>query len=188
MFELYKLELASNKAIDVIPNGEYEFKLEDSDGFIGYIDLLVKVEDGVYDLYDLKFSNNKESYRESSQLHTYKYYFEKITGNKVRNLYYAMIPKFSEKYTEGCDLEKLKQKAIEFYKVHDVTFEQVEFDRKKVNFFFARKALLEKEKIFEKRYSFKCGWCDLQKYCKTNGKDRSELLEENIVKEVSLWD
>lgn len=184
--ELFKLELAMNKALEQIPHcDEYEHKLLDEDGFIGYIDGLVKVDEGLYDIYDFKFSNNVNGYKDSGQVHLYKYYFERLTGNKVRDLYYVMIPKFSEKYTEGCDVEKLKQKAIKFYDTHDVTFEKVEFDRKKINFFFARRALMLKEKLFEKRYSFKCGWCAFQKFCSTNGKDKSELIDDSP-KEVSL--
>ena len=186
-FEVFKLELAMKKALEQIPNcSEYEHKLLDDDGFIGYIDGLVKVDEGLYDIYDFKFSNNVSGYKDSGQVHLYKYYFERLTGNKVRDLYYVMIPKFSEKYTEDCDVEKLKQKAIKFYETHDITFEKVEFDRKKINFFFARKALMLKERLFEKRYSFKCAWCEFSKFCSTNGKDRSELLEENECKEVNL--
>lgn len=175
-FEMYKLEKAMTKALDQIPHdGEFEFKLVDGD-FIGFIDMLIKREDGDYDLLDFKYSNSVNNYKNSGQVHIYKYYFEKITGNKVRDMYYIMIPKCPEKYDEN-NLDELKLKIDDFYNTHDVTFEKVEFDRKKVNNFFARKTLMEKEKLFEKRYSFKCNWCEYQKYCSSKGEDRSELLE-----------
>lgn len=187
-FEMYKLNLAMTKALEQIPNcDEYEHKLLDEDGFIGYIDGLVKVDEGVYDLYDFKYSQNVNNYLESGQIHIYKYYYERLTGNKIRDLYYVMIPKCPDKYSKDVSLEKLKEKAKKFYDTHDVSFEKVEFDRKKINFFFARKALMLKEKLFEKKYTFKCSWCEYKKYCSTNGKDRSELLEENECKEVDLW-
>ena len=183
--EMYKLEKAMDKAINSIPHGEYEYKIL-TDDFIGYIDMLVKVEEGVYDLMDFKYSNS--DYKDSGQVHVYAYYYEKTTGNKIRNIYYVMIPKCPEKYQDGCNIEDLKAKIDKYYDTHDIRYDKVEFDRKKVNYFFARKTLMEKEKLFEKRYSFKCGWCAFQKYCSTNGKDKSELLgEDNMPKEVQLW-
>ena len=66
--------------------------------------------------------------------------------------------------------------------------DKVDYDDKQVRWFFARKSLIEKDTTFEKRYSNNCRWCEFQKYCSTNGKDRSELKEESSeVQEVSLW-
>lgn len=181
--EMYKLERAMDKAIKEIPEGIYEYKLI-TDDFIGFIDMLVPVEEGVYDLMDFKFSNS--SYKESGQVHLYTYYYQKLTGNKIRNIYYVMIPKCTEKYEEGLDVEELQNKIDKFYDSNEIKFEQVEYDQKKVNYFFARKALLEKEKLFEKRYSFKCSWCEYKKYCSSKGKDKSELVEE--IEEIKLWE
>ena len=41
----------------MIPEGQHELKIETED-FIGFIDLLTKNEDGSYDLWDYKYSNN----------------------------------------------------------------------------------------------------------------------------------
>lgn len=185
-FEMYKLRKAMSKAIDQIPEGEcYEYKILDGD-FIGFIDMLIKVDEGVYDLVDFKYSNSVNNYKSSGQVHLYAYYYEKTTGNKIRNMYYAMIPKCPEKFNED-ELDLLKEKVDRFYNTHDVILEKVEFDRQKVNNFFARKAIMEKDKLFEKRYSFKCNWCEFQKYCSSKGNDRSELLDDNPVIEVSLF-
>lgn len=186
-FEMYKLEKAMDKAIKQIDyKGEYEYKIL-TDDFIGYIDMLIKNDDGTYSLLDFKFSNNVAGYKDSGQLHVYNYYYEKTTGNKVKDLYYVMVPKCPTKYSQDEDIDKLKKEVDDFYSKNNVRFEQVEFDRKKVNYFFARKTLMEKDKIFEKRYSFKCSWCPFQKYCASNGKDKSELEDSGEVKEVSLW-
>lgn len=186
-FEMYKLERAMKKALDQIKiEGEYERKLAYND-FIGFIDMLVPVDEGVFDLYDFKYSNSVENYKKSGQVHVYKYYFEKMTGQQIRNMYYIMIPKCPEKYDES-KLDELKQKVNNFYNTHNVTFESIEFDKQKVNNFFARKTLMEKEKLFEKRYSFKCNWCEYQKYCSSKGEDTSELLENVKTEEVNLWE
>lgn len=184
-FEMYKLEKAMKKGIDQVPEGEYEYKLV-NDTFIGFIDMLVKVEDGVYDLYDFKYSQNVDGYKKSGQVHIYAYYYEYLTKNKIRNIYYVFIPKCPIKYDENDDINILKQKVDEFYNKNDVRFEQIEFDRQHISYFFARQKMLEKETAFEKRYSFKCNWCEYQNYCKTNGADKSELEIEDDVKEVDL--
>lgn len=190
--ELFKLEHIMKKAIDQIPEGEYEYKLL-NDQFVGYIDMLVKVDEGIYDLYDFKYSNNVSGYKNSPQIHIYKYFYEYLTGNKIRNMYYVFVPKYDVKLPEDATEDELKESIIDFVNKHDVRFEQIEYDKKQVSFFFARINLIEKAKHFEKRYSFKCKYCDFAKYCKTNGKDRSELVEkeikskENSVEEVNLW-
>ena len=189
--EILKLETILPKAIKEIPEGEYEHCLKDPDGFIGYIDCLVPVEEGVYDLLDFKTSNSISSYKKSEQVHVYKYYYEKLTGNKVRDLYYVFIPKYKDIITEGMsqeNIEELKKKIVEDLSSKDIHFEKIEFNRQQVNFFFARKALMDKAISFEKRYSTKCSWCPYQKYCSTNGKDTSELVKKDELKEVQLFE
>lgn len=171
-FELEKLKISIQKGIEQIPRGEYEYKLLDPDGFIGYIDILVKNDDNTYSIYDMKYSSNVSGYRKSYQVMLYKYYFEKLTGNTVKDLYYVFIPKPTIKLNE--DLSN-RDDIINDLKERDIYFEKVDFDRQQVNYFFARKSLLEKSTTFQKRYSSKCNWCQFKKFCKTNGVDRSEL-------------
>lgn len=164
-FEIEKLKTILPKAIAEIPEGEYEKCLRDPDGFVGYIDLLVEVEPGVFDLYDFKHSNNVERYKNSSQVSVYKYYFERITGNKVRNIYYVMIPKYMDTLTESSDIQKLNE-GLEKYKNDSViTFELIEYDKKKVGYFFAHKVLMEKDTNFPRRKTRGCAWCEYKDIC-----------------------
>ena len=69
--------------------GEFEVEISNDD-FKGFIDLLAPVTSDtrlggdyqelpdVFDLYDFKYSNNVEHYKESPQLHLYKFFFENI--------------------------------------------------------------------------------------------------------------
>ena len=144
--------------------------------------MLVKVEDGVYDLYDFKYSNSVGRYSNSSQIHVYKYYYERITGNKIRNMYYAMIPKLMETLNESLDKEaKLK----EYIDNSQVTLQQIEYDKKQVSYFFARKVMMEKDDKFIKRQSGACKWCEYKYLCESNGTDLSELTEESIDKIIN---
>lgn len=178
--EILKLQTILPKAFERIPEGEYEYKLDVPDEFVGYIDCLVKVEDGVYDLLDFKTTNNISGYKKSPQVMIYKYYYERLTGNKIRDLYYVFIPKSTIKLTEGLSDEDIKTQIVEDLSNKEIHFEKVEYDPQQVNYFFARKKLIEKSKTFEKRYSVSCRWCDFQKFCRTNGADKSELKESSL--------
>lgn len=182
--EILKLETVLPKAIKDIPRGEYETKVVYKDGFIGYIDCLVPVSEGVYDLLDFKTTNNIGGYKRSGQVHIYKYYYEKVTGNKIRDLYYVFIPKYMDSLNESLSNEDIKEKLIEYFNSKEIHFEKIEYDSKQVGYFFARKALMEKAKDFPKRPSQSCSYCDYKKYCLTNGADTSELLEPEVKEEI----
>lgn len=188
-FEMYKLEKTMEKAIQQVPHGEYEFKLL-NDYFVGYVDMLVKVSDDVYDLYDFKYSQNVDNYMKSGQIHIYKYFYEKITGNTIRDIYYCFIPKSNIKYSEEEDIDSLKKKFDEFIESHDVEIKKVEYNPVNINYFFARQKMIEKTTVFEKHHNFKCMFCEYQKFCRSNGKDKSELVlkeDGEGVEEVTLW-
>ena len=126
----------------------------------------------------------------SGQIHVYKNFYERLTGNKIRDMYYVMIPKFSEKLNEDLSEEDLKTKFNKWILKHDVQFVKVDYDPQQVSWFFARMNLMKKATSYEKRYSLSCRWCEYQKYCSTNGKDRSELIDEviePIIEEVALF-
>ena len=184
--EILKLQAILPKAINEIPEGEYEHCLNVPDEFIGYIDCLVPVGDNEYDLLDFKYSNDNR-YSNSEQVHIYKYYYERLTGNKIRNLYYVLIPKLKDTLNENLNRDDFN-KLLEKYKdTAEIKFIKVDYDREKVNHFFARRAMMFKDNEFKKRINNLCGWCEYQKYCMSNGKDKSELLEQEEIREVSLW-
>ena len=112
--ESIKLEAMIPKAKAMIPKGQHEVLIDDPD-FKGFIDLLVPVEsDGgitTYDIYDFKYSNNKQNYLDSEQLHLYKYFFEKTHPlSVIRNLYYLMVPKSKCGQMKGEDLSSYRQR------------------------------------------------------------------------------
>lgn len=180
--EAIKLEYLIPKVQEALPpNGIFEEKLDDSD-FVGYIDYLVEVPNEevtvngktytptsykTYDLYDFKYSNNKANYLKSEQLHLYKFWKEKLSRDKVRNLYYVFIPK-----VKGDSREEV----IEALKNAEPDIVQVNYDIQKViNFLIDTKHCIEDE-TFEKGAN--CYFCSFKKYCKSNGEDTSELEEK----------
>ena len=180
-WEILKLKSILPIAIRDIPKGEYEHRLNIDNEFVGFIDLLVKVDEGVYDLYDFKYSNNISRYLKSPQIHIYKYYFERITGNVIRNMYYVFIPKNTKKFP-AILTEEIKNKLISEINNDSIRFEKVDYDKRHIKHFFSRKSILEKTEEFNKRYSTKCSYCEYQKYCRTRGQDTSELTESSLLK------
>ena len=179
-FEIEKLKVMTQKAIEQIPEcEEYERVLNVADEYIGFIDGLKKNEDGTYDIYDFKCTNNIGGYKDSPQVHLYKYYLERLTDKKVRDLYYVFIPKATIKLNESLDN---KQEILEDLAKRDIHFEKVEYNRDHINYFFARKAMMEKATTFPKRPNRFCNWCQYHRFCQSNGADRSELKESSIQK------
>lgn len=162
--EVIKLEYLLPKVKNVLPKGEHEVKIMTSD-YIGFIDLLVSNDDGTYDIYDFKYSNNVKNYVDSQQLHLYKYFYEQMTGKQIKNLYFVFVPKvqFKQKKTE--DLRQFRLRIKSELEKSEVKIVPIEFNISKViEFMAAIKHCLEL-KEFEKNPNYLCNWCEYQEYC-----------------------
>ena len=175
--EAIKLEVMIPKAAAMIPSGEHEVKIEDDD-FIGFIDLLApakteqklggehQVIPNVYDLYDFKYSNNVSKYKDSPQLHLYKYFFEKNNPGKIiRNMFFLFVPKVNIKQSKKEDLFQFRQRLQEELEKKEPQLVQIEYDPEKViNFLLSTKGMLE-AKDFPKNTSWLCNYCEYKDYC-----------------------
>lgn len=175
--EAMKLEVMIPKAAAMIPPGEHEVKIEDDD-FIGFIDLLVpakteqklggehQVIPNVYDLYDFKYSNNVSKYKDSPQLHLYKYFFEKNNPGKIiRNLYFLFVPKVNIKQSKKEDLFQFRQRLQEELDRKEPQLVQIEYDPEKViSFLLSTKNMLEAQE-FPQNTSWLCNFCEYKDYC-----------------------
>lgn len=129
--EVIKVQEVLPKILGLLPKGGvYEFQLSNSD-FIGYLDYLVETSPNNYDLYDFKYSNNTENYKNSRQLSLYKYQFEKTyPGKKINNLFYLMVPKVQIKQKKSENLYEFRKRIKE--ETGDPFLLQVEYDSNKV--------------------------------------------------------
>lgn len=190
--EAMKLEVMIPKAKAMIPDGQNEVLIEDPD-FKGFIDLLVPVEwwedrseYGVvkkikfqgYDLYDFKYSNNKQNYLNSDQLHLYKYFFEKNNPLcTIRNMYFLMVPKSKCRQIKGEDLTSYRQRLLMDLKTLKPELVPIQYDPNKViRFLLETKSMLEAD-TYPKHTGFLCRYCEYQAYCE-KGEDYM-LLPEN---------
>lgn len=170
--EAIKLEVMVGKAkevlSDLLENGQFEVEINCPD-FKGFIDLLVPTDEpNVYDIYDFKYSNNVEHYLESSQLHLYKFFLEKTTGVKVRNLGFIFIPKVKLKQ-ETEDIREYRRMLREECEKQEIRIVPIEYDPVKViDFMVDVKHCVECED-FDKKPQKLCYFCDFKTYCESNG-------------------
>lgn len=182
--EAIKLKYLIPKVKEILPEGEHEVKIEDDD-YVGFIDLLVPVEDNVYDIYDFKYSNNVDHYLESEQLHLYKYYFEKTNpGKRIRNLYFVFIPKTMIRQKKKNKTNKFDESLYEFRKriiseldKKEIQIKQIEYNPTKVIEFLTNTKHYVECENYEKNQSRLCDWCDFKNYCEKG--EEFELLPKN---------
>ena len=171
--EAIKLEYLIPKAKAVLPLGEYEVEINDDD-FHGFIDLLAPAtvfERGVelpdtYDIYDFKYSNNQNHYKDSRQLHLYKYFFEKNNpGKRIRNLYFLFVPKVNIKQKKTEDLQQFRQRIKDELKEAEVKTVQIEFDYTKVIDFLLLVKSINETAEFPQNKGWFCRYCEFEEYC-----------------------
>lgn len=171
--EAIKLENLIPKAKAVLPSGEYEVEIKDDD-FHGFIDLLTPAtvfERGVelpnvYDIYDFKYSNNVNHYKDSRQLHLYKYFFEKCNpGKKIRNLYFLFVPKVNIKQKKTEDLQEFRNRIRSELAKVDVKVEQIEFDHNKVIDWLLQVKKINEKADFEQNQGWFCRYCEFEEFC-----------------------
>lgn len=167
--EAMKLEVMIPKAKVMIPDGQHELKIDDPD-FVGFIDLLVPVVMTagiqVYDIYDFKYSNNKQNYLDSDQLHLYKYFFEKNNPLcSIRNMYFLMVPKSKCKQIKGEDIAPYRKRLLMDLDTLQPELVPIQYDPNKViRFLLETKGMLEATE-FPKNKGFLCRYCDYERYC-----------------------
>lgn len=184
--EIQKFKFLIPKIKPLLNDGINEFEIIDKD-FTGFIDLLVPTDkDNVFDIYDFKYSNNKANYQLSPQLHLYKYFYEKQTGHKIRNMYFLFVPKVQIRQKKTEDLYQFRKRIDEELEntFENLEFMKINYDSKKViDFLLDVKKLYECED-FKKNPSYLCNWCEYKNYCE-KGLDYM-LLPKNERREVKI--
>lgn len=189
--EIIKFETVIPLARAAIPpGGKFEVEIKDDD-FHGFIDYLVPARTeqrlngenqeipDVFDLYDFKYSNNVSGYKQSGQLHEYKYFFERNNpGKKIRNMFFVFIPKVTIRQKKTETLLEFRERLKEALSGVEVKIVQIGFNPERViEFLFGIKAVNE-ETEFPQEKSYLCRYCEFQEYCE-KGNDYMIKLPEN---------
>ena len=174
--EALKMFYMGNKARNLLPleNAKYEVKLE-CDKFIGYIDMLVPNEDGTFDIYDFKYSNNIDKYMDSNQLHLYKYYSEKLLNIKIKKLYFVFIEKTMIRQKKTEDLREFRLRLKSTLENMNVQIKEVLYDSNKVIEFINDEIDLIECNDYIKNTSKLCDWCEYKEFCE-NKEDINMIL------------
>lgn len=163
--EMIKLQKLIPMAAKIVPKGEFEVRISTKD-FIGFIDLLAPNGDGTFDIYDFKYSKNQLRYKDSKQLHLYKYFWEQQTGKKVQNMYFLFVPKVQirQKKTESVNQFRARlYNELAKIKPHVVP---VKYDAEQVVDFLLTAKEITETKDFEKTDTTLCRFCEYQEFCK----------------------
>lgn len=194
--EIMKLETVIPMAkAEIPPGGEFEVEISDSTfhGFIDYLVPVARVENvEYYDLYDFKYSNNVSGYKQTNQLHLYKYFFEKNNpGKKIKNLYLLFISKtkIQQKKDEG--LFDFRQRLKSELLKSNVQKVQLEYDYNKVIEFLIDIKAANEEIEFPKEQNYLCKYCEFQEFCE-KGNDYMKLPDNkrrtlDAVQKRVLW-
>ena len=185
--EAIKLEILIPKVQSILPpGGTFEVEINNDD-FVGFMDYLVEVPNEptkrgyvpknikTYDLYDFKYSNNKNRYLESSQLDIYKYFGEKHLKGKIRNLYFVIIPKVNLEVKSNESIAAYRERLIQEVDKAEISLLPINYDCNKVIDFLVNVKHCIEEKEFNKNKNPLCYFCDYKKYCESDGKDMSEI-------------
>ena len=186
--EALKMFYMGNKARNLLPleNAKYEVKLE-CDKFIGYIDMLVPNEDGTFDIYDFKYSNNIDKYMDSNQLHLYKYYSEKLLNIKIKKLYFVFIEKTMIRQKKTEDLREFRLRLKSTLENMNVQIKEVLYDYNKVIEFINDEIDLLECNDYIKNTSKLCDWCEYKEFCE-NKEDINMILPSTKRVEVKKND
>lgn len=186
--EALKMFYMGNKARNLLPleNAKYEVKLE-CDKFIGYIDMLVPNEDGTFDIYDFKYSNNIDKYMNSNQLHLYKYYSEKLLNIKIKKLYFVFIEKTMIRQKKTEDLREFRLRLKSTLENMNVQIKEVLYNPDKVIEFINDEIDLLECNDYIKNTSKLCDWCEYKEFCE-NKEDINMILPSTKRVEVKKND
>lgn len=197
--EAIKLENLIPKVKAILPEGDFEVKIDDPD-FVGYIDLLVEVDSyvdfcghevKVYDIYDFKYSNNEDHYKHSAQLHLYKYFLEKNPYIIVQNLNYVLVPKTMIRQKKDEDLYHFRKRLNETLNEMQPKILPIEYDESYViDFLLKTKHCIECEN-YQKNITRLCDWCDFKNYCQKGENymllPKNEKKQKVINTEPDMW-
>ena len=183
--EAIKIAALAPRVRDALPDQlRFEVKI-DFDSFIGFIDAIHDVDDHAVDLYDFKYSNNIDHYLESPQLSLYKYYYEKMTGKRVRALYYVMIPKVMIRQKKTENLDQFRRRLMGELSDKKPQIIEVEYQPDAVNNFVLNvgSILLMDYEEFMPHESRLCDFCEYKEMCRKG--ERYMILPKNERREIT---
>lgn len=158
--EIIKLEMLLPKCKAILPEGEHEVKIA-TDNYVGYIDLLA--DDWIV---DFKYSNNREGYLNSPQIHLYKFFADR----PINRLSYLFIPKIRVRQKKTESVPEFRRRLYEELEHAEPEIVDVPYDENQVRRWLAGVQAATNETEFPRNQTRLCDWCEFKDYC-LNGQD-----------------
>ena len=160
-----QLEYQIPRVIELLPSGgEHELHLE-TDEFIGFVDYVCGDT-----LYDFKFSNNIDNYRESPQLSIYKHYLEQVRPDiKINHLKYVFVPKVLIRQKKTETIQQFRNRLFETLEDTEIQIVEVTYNKDSISDFQQCCQHLKTVDKFPKNETKLCDWCPYKEYCKSRG-------------------
>lgn len=151
-----------------------------------------QAEEGLFDLYDFKYSSNIKSYQESGQLHEYKYWYEKThPGHRIRKMFFLMIPKVKIKQKKTETLLQFRDRVVEALKDAEPILVPIEYNPLKVVDFLTDTKHMIETTDFPRNPNHFCGWCEFEEYCQKGWNymilPKNERRDLNATKKKVIW-
>ena len=153
--EIIKLEELIPKAKALLPNGQHEVKIE-ANGYIGYIDLLA--DDWII---DFKYSNNRENYLKSPQIHLYKFFADR----PINRLSYLFIPKIRIRQKKSETIQEFRYRLRCELEYAEPELVDVEYDESKVKEWLQGVQDAQSSTEYPRNQTRLCNWCEFQDFC-----------------------
>lgn len=169
---ILQLEHQIPRVIDLLPEGgEHEVEIK-TDDFVGYIDYVCGDT-----LYDFKFSNNIDNYKQSPQLSIYKHYLEKIRPDiKINHLKYVFVPKIMIRQKKTETIQQFRNRLMDELNASEIKVIEVNFNEDSIAQFVGCCQHLDTTNEFPKNPSRLCNWCPYQRYCESDGQEDWMLI------------
>ena len=190
--EAMKLERLIPQVRAMIPEGaKFEVRLTNPH-FVGFIDLLIDRGNGECEVWDFKYSNNVDKYRESTQLHLYKHYFEEQYPTKrIVKMGFIFVPKTMIRQKKTEDLQQFRKRLRETLDGLEIKTEEIPYNPNKVIGYLTNVKTILEAKEFPKNETRLCDWCEFKDYCK-EGVDymilpKNERRVVNVAARKKIW-
>lgn len=164
----------------------------DVDGFVGYVDVLKRLEDGTLAIFDLKYSNHPERYEGSAQLAVYKHYLERmLPGERVSHMAFVVCPKVITRRKASESPMEHRLRFLSKIPEAEVRVVEPDYDPQAVADFLSDSVAMLQADEFPKRQSKLCDWCDYKAFCQKGDSTmilpKNERRPQEVITDPDMW-
>lgn len=175
---IMQIEYQVRQLLDLLPSGgEHEIKVQ-TDDFIGYIDYIYGDT-----MFDFKFSNNIDRYKNSTQTNIYLSKLKKVRPDiEINHLVYVMIPKLMIRQKKTETVETFRNRLREELRKSQITLVEVPIDENLEKDFDECCKIIDSVVEYPKNPTKLCGWCEFKQFCESNGEINYNVIRKEDVK------